>query len=128
MANFILPSSISCLLSLDQETGSWIGKCLDFGLVTSGATEEQAWSNMKSVVKMHVEHCCRNSQEAVCSIPAAPAEMRRFEELWKNHEGWSDRIVLNLVAAKARESDVKFWIRAIESAGEQASACVSAVH
>ena len=52
-----IPKILSCLLTLDKETGRWNGHCLDFDIVTSGVDEDEAWQNLKAVVRLHVEEC-----------------------------------------------------------------------
>ncbi|HLJ88764.1 MAG TPA: hypothetical protein VKZ53_18240 [Candidatus Angelobacter sp.] len=57
MIESTLPKSLSCLLSHDRQTGLWVNHCLDFDLVTSGISEDQAWNSMKAVLQAHIESC-----------------------------------------------------------------------
>jgi len=55
-----LPDVLSCLLTFDAESRRWNGHCLDFDIVTSGLNQDAAWSNLKDVVRLHVEQCFTN--------------------------------------------------------------------
>jgi predicted RNase H-like HicB family nuclease len=39
----------------DQQTGRWVGHCLDLDLVTSGNTQDEAILNLQSVVTLYLE-------------------------------------------------------------------------
>jgi hypothetical protein len=52
-----LPKNFHCLTFHDQSTNLWINHCLDFDIVTSGMSEEDAWSGIKQALKSHVENC-----------------------------------------------------------------------
>jgi hypothetical protein len=56
-----LPKNLNCLLSHDKQANLWVSHCLDFDLVTSGASEDEAWDAMKRVAKSHIESCFRDS-------------------------------------------------------------------
>lgn len=48
---------LSCLISQDGDTGIFIGHCLDFNLMECGPSSEEAWYNLKVVIKNHIEFC-----------------------------------------------------------------------
>jgi len=56
---------LSCLSFVDEETGFYISHCLNFDIMESGKTEEEAWQNVKLAVKYYIEHCYQNFQEGL---------------------------------------------------------------
>jgi hypothetical protein len=48
--------SLSCLISRDQATSTYIGHCLDHDILECGATADEAWENLKGVIKRQIEH------------------------------------------------------------------------
>ena len=130
MPNFNLPDEICCILHHDMDSGAWVSRCLDFDLVTSGETEEGAWNNLKSVVKLHVEHCFTHNHAALSRYRATDEEFAFFEALASRSRFWSDKIKLNLVAKKKREvpDQLSFWIKGVDSGFCKAADGVPAVH
>lgn len=59
-----LPHNFHCLTLYDQLTNLWISHCLDFNIVTSGMSEEDAWSGMKLALKAHVESCVADNSHS----------------------------------------------------------------
>src|SRR5580698_6724531 len=109
---FMLPDTIKCLLHLDTDSGAWIGHCLDFDIVTSGRTEEMAWTHLKSVVKLHIEHCFTHDHDGLGRHRASAFLFNEFDAaVSSNEDFWSDRIRLNLVAPKQQPAQDSFWIR-----------------
>jgi hypothetical protein len=47
--------SLSCLISRDQVTGKFIGHCLDHDIMECGATADEAWGNLKGIIKREIE-------------------------------------------------------------------------
>jgi len=125
---FEIPDTIKCFLRPDNESGSWVGHCLDFDLVTSGKTEEIAWTHLKAVVKLHIEHCFTHDHSGVGRHRAPQAFFDQFDQaVSQKGDFWSDRINLNLVAAQKQPDQKRFWIRGLEL--EQASsASLQSVH
>ncbi len=126
MADFEIPKRISCLLDEDEQAGVWVGHCLDFDLVTSGDTPDIAWTNLKSVVKLHIEHCFTHNRGALCAHQASDEDFEVFKKICKTELFRSDKIRLNLVAPKPPDQ-LSFWIQGVEI-GFPAHAEVSAVH
>jgi hypothetical protein len=123
---FELPEIIRCFLSRDKETGLWIGRSLDFGLVTSGKSDEIAWKNLKSVVRLHVEHCFSDDRDAVHKHRASEEEFRAFDESRDAAPFRSDKIELRMVAPRAPDS-LSFWMQGVEL-GIAATANLQSVH
>ncbi|GEM_PF-5890619 len=105
-----MPKVLKCLLSQDQETSRWNGHCLNFDIVTSGRDEEAAWSNLKLVVRHHIEECFEKFPDGLRNT-ASPDKWTIFNLLAeKNGMKRSDKIHLNLVVPE----DEDLWIEAID--------------
>jgi predicted RNase H-like HicB family nuclease len=131
MEDFKLPESISCMLHLDTESGAWVSRCLDFDLVTSGKTEKESWANLKSVVKLHIEHCFTNNRGALSLHRADDEDFALFRKMTETGNNfWSDKIELNLVAPPPKVPDqISFWIKGVNSSGTcKAASSLLAVH
>jgi hypothetical protein len=110
-----IPRIFSCLLGPDNETGRWIAHCLDFDLVTSGKTEDDAWKHLLRIVKMHVEHCFTHRPEGL-QHEADPTEWTLFKALKQQTEFIrSEKISLTLVPPPEDESLNFFWIKGVET-------------
>lgn len=127
MAELQIPDLLSCVLSRDEETGRWLGHCLDFDLVTSGKTEDEAWKNLRGVVKMHIEHCFTHHRAGL-TLRADEEEWDLFRASSRTQPARRDKIVLNLIPPPEHEHT--FWIQAIELKHDAKTAAppVPAVH
>jgi predicted RNase H-like HicB family nuclease len=47
----------ACLTWKDRESGVFISHCLNYDLKQCGDTYEEAWQNLKTAMKHHIEHC-----------------------------------------------------------------------
>ena len=110
----LIPPVLRCLLHHDVETGRWNGHCLDLDLATSGKTADQAWENLRAVVRLHVEHCFTNWQDGL-KFRATSDEISSFEKLKLLHGARSEKITFNLVPPqKQEEPPPPLWIEAVE--------------
>ena len=107
---FTLPRRIQCLLSIDADTSLWIGHCLDFDIVTSGKTANLAWSNLKSVVKLHIEHSFTHDRAGLNRRRAPEAAWMTLDQL-SSKSRRSDKIELDLVEKPPAED---IWISGVE--------------
>lgn len=122
---FNLPvGPIRCLLSFDPASGAWVSHCLDFDLVTSGKTDEDAWANIKAVVKLHIEHCFTHDNDGLEKHRVDQELIDRFDRGKGLMEVWSDKIKLNLVQPR-KQDDLSFWIKGVELAS---ATSLQAVH
>lgn len=78
MTEIKLPNNLLCLMSHDPGTTLWINHCLNFDIVTSGTSEEDAWQGMKRVLKSHVESCVADNFVAGLSKKADADAWRAF--------------------------------------------------
>jgi predicted RNase H-like HicB family nuclease len=117
---------IRCLLNSDPASGRWVAHCLDFDLVTSGKTDEAAWTNIKAVVKLHIEHCFTHDNDGMFKHRVDQELIDSFDAGKGLTEVWSDKIRLNLVAPKKEADDkITFWIKGVELAQ---TSTIQAVH
>ena len=123
--NPVVPNPLSCLLFVDKETKRWVAHCLDFDLATSGKDEDAAWDNLKSVVRLHVEHCFTHFHDAF-NKKASTEEFERFEALKKAQpEFRSEKISFKLVPPKTPAVPA-LWMHGFEgSAWNEPSQCSS---
>jgi hypothetical protein len=109
----IIPKVLRCLLQADPETGRWNGHCLDLDLATSGKDPDQAWLNLRAVVRLHVEHCFTHWQDGL-KFRATPDEIAVFEALEKHQPVRREKMTFNLVPPQTREELPSLWIEAAE--------------
>jgi hypothetical protein len=74
---------LSCLTGCDQETGLYIAHCLDFDLVESGPSRDEAWMNLKSTVKHHIEYCVYANPKGL-GLSAEPHYWQEFASLMRS--------------------------------------------
>lgn len=109
----VVPHPLSCLLFVDRETKRWVAHCLDFDLATSGIDEDAAWDNLKSVVRLHVEHCFTHFHDAF-ERKASTSEFARFETVRKNQREFrSEKISFKLVPPSAPDVPA-LWMHGFE--------------
>jgi hypothetical protein len=112
----LFPDVLRCLLTPDQETGRWNGHCLDLDVATSGKDADQAWHNLRAIVRLHVEHCFTNWQDGL-KFRASDEEVATFEALKTKHRVRSEKITFNLVPPQKFEEPPPLWIEAVEDEG-----------
>lgn len=123
-----IPDVLRCFLFEDAATKRWVAHCLDFDIVTSGKDEDLAWSNLKSVVRLHVEHCFTHWQEAF-KKRAPDEDFVRFETLSQQQPlARTDKISFKLVPPKAQFVP-NFWMKGVEGEPSHAvSGSIPTIH
>lgn len=112
--NVEIPKILRCLLTVDQETGRWLGHCLDFDIVTSGKDEDRAWKNLVSVVRLHVEHCFTHWQDGL-KFHADENCVALFEALKQKQEMFrSEKVTFNLIPPTKTEHLAPLWMQGVE--------------
>lgn len=107
-----IPRILSCLLSEDGQTKRWLAHCLDFDLVTSGNDEDQAWKNLKSVVRLHVEQCFTHWPDGL-GTKASKENWAIFESLHLQQDMMrTEKITFKLVAKTPEIQPL--WMRGAE--------------
>lgn len=111
--SFEIPNPIKCLISVDPGTKLWIGRCLDFGLVTSGKTSQSVWANLKSVTKLHIEHSFAHDRDGLHRHRAPDKLWLAFQAV-ESELGLSDKIELDLVPSQPPQPVDPIWIKGVE--------------
>lgn len=106
-----LPKNLNCLLSHDKKANLWVAHCLDFDLVTSGATEDEAWFAMKLVAKSHIESCFSDGFEKGLSHRAPVAVWAEF--LTQLYASGARSELLSLDLKKAHGTS-ELWMKGVE--------------
>lgn len=70
---------LQCSTCRDQETGLYISHCLNFDLMESGNTPDEAWGNLKAALKQYIEYCYTNYQEGM-QVSADLGEWKNYAE------------------------------------------------
>lgn len=71
---------LNCLIERDEETKLYISHCLNYDLMESGVTADQAWRNLKMAVKQYIEYCHFYNSEGFLKSASAE-EWARFAEV-----------------------------------------------
>jgi len=105
---------LSCVLWRDADTSRWLGHCLDFDVATSGRTEDEAWANLRDIVRAHIEHCFTHHRDGL-RLTASDQEWKTFRFL-KGRQPMlrSEKITLRLVPPQ-KDPARQFWIQSVES-------------
>lgn len=131
--NVEIPEVLRCLLTKDTVTGRWLGHCLDFDIVTSGEDEDKAWTNLKAVVRAHVEACFAQWQDGL-KFRASNNEIDLFETLKVRQQNFrSDKLELKLTPPPEVKPLHPFWIQGVEwvegvARGENKTSTLQAVN
>lgn len=105
---------LSCLGRHDQETNLFVAHCLDFDLVESAPTWDQAWANLKQVVKHYIEYCCAYNPKGLM-LSAEQHYWERFTSLVKDSTPGSrmvESICIDL-QPPLPATDVPVWIHGV---------------
>lgn len=108
-----IPETFECLISMDSDTKRWIGHCLTIDLITSGATEAEAWHNLKLVVQAHVEQCIRHHLLDALGPKAPPEKWAIFDQIKAQYPDQlrRDKITITAISPKEKQS---FWIQGFD--------------
>jgi hypothetical protein len=101
--------SLSCLISRDQVTRSYIGHCLDYDLMECGATADDAWSNLKTVIKREIEN---QAKAGSLTRQAKKEHWNEFFEALRSNKGvlTVETIEIDL-PAPLPENEIGIWLQ-----------------
>jgi predicted RNase H-like HicB family nuclease len=103
---------LSCLMGKDAETGLFLGHCLNFDLVTSGKTEDEAWQNLKTIIKAHFEYCYANYPDGL-RMSATVDEWKNFaHRLETGGQSVVEKLEIEL-RPPLPEVEVPIWIQGV---------------
>lgn len=107
-------SMLACIIGRDPETGLFLGHCLNYDLMESGSTPDEAWQKLKAVVKAHIEHCYTHYRKGL-EVTASRQEWARFAELLKENKDslTVEKIEIQLTAPLADE--VPIWMQRVSN-------------
>jgi hypothetical protein len=71
------------LISVDRESKKHLAHCLNFDLMECGNSADEAWENLKGVVKHFIEYSYTNNPESL-TVSADAADWKRFAEALKD--------------------------------------------
>jgi hypothetical protein len=54
-----------CSVQRDEETGLFVGHCLNLHVKVAGRDPKEAWASLKRVAKTHFEFCYENDREGL---------------------------------------------------------------
>lgn len=111
-------NGLSCLIEKDKETGVFIGHCLNYNIMECGGSVDEAYENLKLVLKHHIEFC--HSRYPAGLTRQAPKEDwdKFYIALQENRESLVvDRIEIEPLPPLP-EHEIPIWIQGVTSGGE----------
>jgi hypothetical protein len=115
MSESVIPrfGVLSCLSSVDKETGLYLSHCLNFDIMEAGKTEEEAWQNVKLAVKYYVEHCYTHFQDGL--VETAPSEnWAEFAEAAKHADGPPRMEMIEIeLRPPLPDNEVPIWMQGV---------------
>jgi hypothetical protein len=104
-------NGISCLIEQDSQTGVFIGHCLDFNLMECGPNPEDAWYNLKVVIKNHIEFCYAKYREGLLDQADKAAWDKFYCSLKRNPQDSRVEQIEIEVAEPLPEQEVPVWMQ-----------------
>ena len=102
---------ISCLIEQDPQTGVFIGHCLDFNLMEFGPSPENAWYNLKVVIKNHIEFCYAKYRDGLLDQADKESWDKFYSCLKKDPENYRVEQIEIEVAEPLPEQEVPVWMQ-----------------
>jgi hypothetical protein len=101
---------LSCLNEHNEASGLFVSRCLNYNLVESGKSWLEAWSNLKIVMKNHMEYWAARKPELLENDRQADKELwDKFYLLIKDNGAIVDQITLE-IPEPLPESHEDIWI------------------
>jgi len=113
---------LSCLTWRDTETRVYISHCLNYDLMETGSTADEAWKNLKTVMKHHIEYCY--TRHPMGLRRSAPSERWQAfyvalqKQLKKNPQGVVVEMLEIDPLPPLPEHAVPLWVQGVESGGD----------
>jgi len=112
-------SWLHCLMEQDQETGLFMWHCLDLDLIECGPTNQEAWANLKRIIKNHVEYCYFNYPEGL-AISAERHEWEAFYRMLKENAPIQVEEIEIDLQRPLPEEQIPIWIQGVINAHQAA--------
>jgi predicted RNase H-like HicB family nuclease len=104
-------NGLSCLLQRDAETATFVGHCLDYDLLECGKTEDDAWDNLKIVIKRHIEFCAARSAEGLNRQAKKERWDAFYEAIQRNPNSLRIETIEIDLSASLPENEIEMWIQ-----------------
>jgi hypothetical protein len=103
--------SLSCLISRDHVTSTYIGHCLDHDIMECGASADDAWKNLKGVIKRQIEY--HNQTKAGILNRQAKKECwdSFFEAVRRNPSGLTVETIEIDLPSPLPENEIGIWLQ-----------------
>src|SRR5579863_7640486 len=78
---------LSCLTWRDKDTKVFISHCLNYDLMETGSSADEAWKNLKTVLKHHIEHCYSRYPQGLSRSAPSDQWQEFYLSLKRNPQG-----------------------------------------
>lgn len=103
--------SLSCLITRDQQTQAYIGHCLDHDLMECGATADEAWKNLKCVIKRKIEYSNQSNAGDLNRQAKKECWDSFFEAVQRNPGGLTVETIDIDLPAPLPENEIGIWLQ-----------------
>jgi hypothetical protein len=115
--------NLSCVVKKDEDTGMFVGHCLNYDLMDSGKTPQKAWENLRFVVKSHIEFCYTHHQSGLKRTATQRDWDRFFEAMQQAIESdpsciHFEKLELDLKPPTLPEHEMGIWIQKVQCGGD----------
>jgi hypothetical protein len=121
---------LSCLIKRDQATRSYIGHCLDHDLMECGATADEAWKNLKLIIKREIEHSNQTKAGGLNRQAKRECWDSFFEAIRRNPGDLKIETIEIDLPAPLPENEIGIWLQkfTLEEFWNGSPQCMSAAH
>lgn len=102
---------LSCLVTRDKVTRSYIGHCLDYDLMECGADAETAWKNLKNVIKRQLEHSNQTKAAVINRQARKECWDAFFEAMMRNPGNLKVETIDIDLPAPLPENEIGIWLQ-----------------
>lgn len=101
---------LSCLTEQNEASGLFVSRCLNYDLVESGRSWNESWSNLKLVMKNHIEYYASRQPEMLENDRQADKELwDKFYQLIKANGAIVEQITLE-IPEPMHASHEEIWV------------------
>lgn len=113
---------LSCLTWRDPASNAYVSHCLNYDLMETGSSFDEAWQNLKTVMKHHIEHCYSRYPQGL----GRSASKERWQEFYLTLQKQLQENPQGVVVEKLDidplpplpEYEIPIWIQGVESGGK----------
>ena len=103
--------SLSCLISRDAATSTYIGHCLDHDIMECGADADEAWKNLKRVIKRQIEYCNETKAGGLNRPAKRECWDSFFEAVRRDPSGLTVETIEIDLPAPLPENEIGIWLQ-----------------